>query len=306
MKEYLFTHKDLDGAGCAVLFNLFHSKDICVILCDYNDIDEKIEHILMNRNRGEQCNMFITDICPSKEFCLQLDDAIKSKNFTLKLFDHHKTKSWVTQYSWATFDIKTSGTGLVKEFFEKKNTITKDINSFSSAVTAWDIWQTDSKYRKRGENLTAICKFIGLKKFIETFTKDINADTKEFKDLIRFLDMRKDDYVNTIIETKLNKAQLYLDGYNNTFKIIFATDYLSEIGHTILNHEDGADLKYVCLINPLTNTVSMRSRNKGVDVEKIAKECRGGGHFCAAGFRINFMNNIERKVSEKLNKLNYY
>lgn len=305
-KEYLFTHKDLDGAACAVLFNLYQSKNMCIILCDYNDIDEKIEYLLMSIDKKENYNIFISDICPYKETCLKLDEINNEENVTVKLFDHHKTKSWVLQYSWATFDTKTSGTGLVYKYLTKNIKTKEVINNFVSAVTAWDIWQTKSKYRKKGKNLNAICKFIGLKMFIETFTKDITADIKELKILIKFLDIRKDEYVNKIIGTQLNKARVYTDGYMNMFKIIFATDYLSEIGHTILNHEDGAELKYVCLVNPITNTVSMRSRTDGVDVGKIAKEFRGGGHYCASGFRINFMNNIEKRIADKLNKLDYY
>jgi len=304
--EYLFTHGDLDGAGCAVLFNLFHSKDMHIVICDYNDIDEKINHLLMSRDRGLEYNVFITDICPSKETCLELDSVNQQDNVNVSLFDHHKTKSWLVQYPWATFDSKTSGKGLVLEFFKDKKSIKKEVSNFTNAVTAWDIWQKRSKYRKRGENLNAVCKFIGLKNFIETFTKDIQSDMKEFKTLVEFLDIKKEEYVSSIIRNQLNKAKPYLDGYANTFKIIFATDYLSEIGNEILDCENGKELKYVCLVNPVTNTVSMRSRSGEVDVGKIAKELRGGGHQPASGFRINFMHSIERRVAEKLNKLNYY
>ena len=71
----------------------------------------------------------------------------------------------------------------------------------------------------------------------------------------------------------------------------------------MLQHPDGEDLKYVCLINPVANACSMRSREGETDIGEIAKLFGGGGHQAAAGFSINFTEDIERAVVDVLNKI---
>jgi hypothetical protein len=148
--------------------------------------------------------------------------------------------------------------------------------------------------------------FLGIEKFVEVFSLDLIADLKErFIFVLDTINERKVRYVEKVIKDQLSKARTYPDGFGNKFKILFATDFLSEIGNTALLHPDGEDLNYICLINPVTNTCSLRSRQgENINVGAIAKEVRGGGHKNAAGFPVKMTSSIENTVFKILNAIN--
>jgi oligoribonuclease NrnB/cAMP/cGMP phosphodiesterase (DHH superfamily) len=177
---------------------------------------------------------------------------------------------------------------------------------FVQAVAAWDLWILDSPQRQRGENLNNLLGFIGREAFVDAFVKDPNADElPTFKEITKFLVARRDRYVRQVLKEQLESSDARLDGFGNVFKIIFATDFISEIGHAVLDHPEAEDLKYVCVVNPVTNTCSLRSRDGETDIGKIAAMCDGGGHHSAAGFPVPFKEHLTEMIFGILNKLNY-
>ena len=168
------------------------------------------------------------------------------------------------------------------------------------------MWQLDSPYRKRSEQLNTLLGFIGKDAFVKAFLENLSADTNEpFKTIIEFLVARKNRYVSQVIRAQLAKTRCYSDGFRNRFKVIFATDYISEIGNAALGHPASEDLHYVCVINPILNSCSLRSRTGGVDVAAIASRFDGGGRPAAAGFPFEFTERIEANVWKLLNSLEY-
>lgn len=304
-KTVLFTHNDLDGAGCAILAKKLYKEELKVVFCDRDTIDP----FLLEAIKREK-NILITDISPRKETCLQIDKAIKERDdLQVELIDHHITRSWVNEYEWGTFDNSACGTLLLfnKHFSKERkalNSVTP-LQRFALSVDSWDRWVEDSIFRSRGEKIKLLCYFLGLDNFIGKYKEDIlKSDFGKLNKILNLLVEQRDRYVQEVVNNQLNTVDIHMDGYANMFKIIFATDFFSEIGNAILNHEDGRELKYVCLVNPITNSVHMRSRKGGTDISLIAKECRGGGHAEAAGFGMNFTRKIEEKIEKKLNMLN--
>ena len=129
-------------------------------------------------------------------------------------------------------------------------------------------------------------------------------DNSPFTSIIKYLTDRKKRYVYKVVKEQVPNAKYYMDGLGNTFKIIFATEYMSEIGHAALAYPDHEDLHYICVINPVTNTCSLRSRKGETNVAKLAKLFDGGGHRSAAGFPIQLTEIIESIIFKTLNNVN--
>jgi oligoribonuclease NrnB/cAMP/cGMP phosphodiesterase (DHH superfamily) len=218
------------------------------------------------------------------------------------LIDHHKTRAWVNKYDWAIVDLDKSATEIL--FYQFENKQSGIYFDFVQTISAWDLWKEDSPYRKRAKQINNLLGFIGKDAFVRSFVKNLNADkTEPFKTIIEYLIAKKKRYVSQVIRIQLEKTRLYVDGFRNKFKIIFATDYISEIGSEILAHPASEDLDYICVINPVINSCSLRARKGGIDVQIIAKHFDGGGHASAAGFPFNFTDDIEAKVWKLLNSL---
>ena len=269
---------------------------------DYSTIDDAATQFIKNKNYKPEDTLIFVDICPSQGAC-EFMNSQKPTDLNLCLLDHHKTRSWASKYAWATIDITKCAAQLVYETINP--VVQTKYKEFVQAVSAWDLWILNSPQRQRGENLNILLGFIGRDAFVDAFVKDPNADElPTFKEITKFLVARRNRYVQQVIKEQLESSRGYLDGFGNVFKIIFATDFISEIGHAVLDHPEAEDLKYVCVVNPVTNTCSLRSRDGETDIGKIAAMCDGGGHHSAAGFPVPFKEHLTEMIFGILNGLN--
>ena len=296
MKETrVYTHGDLDGVACAILLKLYRGR-VRVHFCNYDNVDKQLTDFIKEPKNGID-ELFITDICPSEATCDHLD---KLKSVSVRLFDHHKTKSWVTKYRWATFNNDLCGAELVANYID---TLTEEQDDFVKAVAAWDLWKIDSPFRERGEKLNTLVRFMGIYNFMKDFSEDITLDMSDsFRKITKYIEDNKKAKVKQTLHNQLPKARRFMDGRGNTFKILFASDYISEVGHEALNHADEGDLDYVVILNPTHNHCGLRSRGN-VDVSQVAKQLRGGGHKAAAGFIVDFRKRLTKTISNMLSKI---
>ena len=305
MTTFIFTHNDLDGVGAAILVKRGEQEignvNVHISYHTYETIDLDIQNILKEGNHKND-KLIITDICPKEETC-ELINKNLDKFQKISLYDHHRTRSSVQKYPWATYSAEECGTSLAANLTTK----TSDVLNFSFAVKAWDLWILDSQYRKRGENLNTIMGFLGIEKFAEMFFEDPSADLKkQLEFVISSINERKNRYVEKVLKDQIPTSRIYMDGLMNKFRILFATDFISEIANAALKHPACEDLNYICVINPVNDTCSLRSRQEEkVDVGAIAKEVRGGGHTTAAGFPVKMTSMIENVVFKILNSINY-
>jgi oligoribonuclease NrnB/cAMP/cGMP phosphodiesterase (DHH superfamily) len=303
MAYHLKLHNDLDAVGCRIVAELSNLEIASTSYHTYSDIDAAILNYINNKEFSEGDTLLIGDICPSTETAVIIDKEVKN-GLDVELIDHHKTRAWVKQYDWAHVDLTKSATEILFFLFENKASVI--YSDFVKAISAWDMWQLESLYRKRGEQLNNLLGFIGKNAFVTSFGKNLTADLVEpYKTILEHLEARKVQYISQVIRTQLEQARCYVDGFRNKFKVIFASDYISEIGNAILAHPESSDLDYVCVINPIFNACSLRARENGTDVSSIAKFMGGGGHPAAAGFPFSFTEAIEAKVWSALNHLNY-
>lgn len=314
---YIFSHSDLDGAASVTLCKLVYGDQLKSIkFCNYNNIDKELSKFLdekVEENAQQEYPdiplLLITDICPSDSILQRIHATTHLAPF---LLDHHKTKEQIlSKYSWAKFDKTKCGTELVLAFLNNSPTnkygkLFPEVDEWVASVSAWDLWKLSDPRRKRSEQLNMLCFFLGMEEFVNIFSKNINADQLDnYKQLIEYLEKNKKEYVNRIIKEQLRKTEYCMDGFGHTFKIIFASEYISDIGQAALADEDSEDLHFIAIVNPLTNTVSLRSReNEAIDVAKIAQAFNGGGHFHASGFHLDWKRPLKNKIFKLLNSAN--
>jgi len=306
MATYLYTHNDLDALGCAIVAELVYGNVTSTSYNSYQTIDGNIDRLL-ETGIGEDNLLLIADICPSEETCEKLDAAHRAGN-RIQLVDHHKTKMWVNKYKWAICDDSTAcGAKLLWLLNKQAHQNIQDAEEYSKlieAINAWDLWKLDSEHRERGERLNTLLKFIGRKEFLASFQKNPNADKAiPYAHVINYLEKSKNDYVKKVLREQLHKARYYMDDLGNTFKILFVTDYISDVGNAALADKDSEDLKYVVMINPVYGTCSLRAREGEIDVSTIAQRLGGGGHRAAAGFKTDVKERIERQIYKLLTKI---
>jgi oligoribonuclease NrnB/cAMP/cGMP phosphodiesterase (DHH superfamily) len=304
MPYHIKTHNDLDAVGGRITAEAAGLEIVSTSYHGYDTIDDAIRSYIKNKEFSDGDELLIIDICPSQKTCDRLDTFYRSKGKITLLDHHYKTKAWANKFPWATVSKNKAATELVFDLFYKDDEDTVLYEHFVRAVAAWDLWKLDSPYRRRGEELNTLLGFIGKDEFVHSFAKNPQADfIKPYSEIIRYLERKKNRYINQVIRKQLLAAPYRMDGLGNTFKIIFATDYFSEIGAAALAHPESEDIHYICIINPIFNSVSLRSRQGEVDVHCIAARCGGGGHIAASGFQCSFTESIEDHIFQKLNAL---
>jgi oligoribonuclease NrnB/cAMP/cGMP phosphodiesterase (DHH superfamily) len=304
MSTRVFTHVDLDGMGCSLLLNIAG----LVARTEFHDYDSIEGSLIQASSNPKVKNIIITDISPTDSTAQLLSHSGK----VVRLYDHHKTRSFIAKYLWAIYNKDKCGTELV---FDALETLAKEHNlhvefakepkyiEFVETVSAWDMWKTSSPYRKRGENLNTLLGFLGREKFLSIFKENINADMVDpLKTCLEHMNDRKARYINSVLKKQLKSAKFYVDGLGNQFSILFANEFISEIGHAALEHVDFEGVAYICVVNPVVNSCSLRSRDN-IDVSSIAATLNGGGHTNAAGFPFKMTDQIENNIFKLLNSL---
>lgn len=307
MKIKLFTHTDLDGIGCVVLAYLaFGKENVDVEYCNYDDVDDKVEAFMEKEDQYRSCYpIFITDISVSDQVANMIDIISKADyRVKVRLFDHHGTALRLNKYLWCTVSeyldaahtIKTSGT---EKFYlylrytlglKYDQTIRNKISRFASIVRDYDTW----RWKELGEDglvskqMNDLFHIYGRDKFIELTMKCIMFGTSPLHqdewfsetDLLLLEQKQKD--IDIYVEQKEKQITVKTDQWGNTYGVIFAERYFSELGNRLC--EMHPDLAYIAMIDISHGTVSYRAIRDDINLgTEIAHNYGGGGHPKAAG-----------------------
>ena len=94
LQTILFTHDDLDGAGCRIIFELAHHDltkgvDYDIINCANANVDDKVNEALEKDDYiTAETDVCFGDICASSEV---LSKLMELTNGNVKIWDHHRT-----------------------------------------------------------------------------------------------------------------------------------------------------------------------------------------------------------------------
>lgn len=302
MKIKIFTHTDLDGVGCAIIAYLaFGKKNVDVEYCNYDDVDDKVEAFMENEDLYRSYDsIFITDISVSDQVASMIDCLDKVER-TVRLFDHHGTALRLDNYFWCTIyeyldAVKTSGTELFYLYLRNTLSLTYSqatqhkISRFVSIVRDYDTW----RWKELGEDglvskqMNDLFHIYGRDKFIELAMKRIMFSTSPlhqdewFSETdLRLLEQKQKE-IDIYIEQKEKQITVKTDQWGNTYGVIFAEQYFSELGNRLC--EIHPELAYIAMIDISRGTVSYHTIRDNINLgTEIAYNYGGGGHPKAAG-----------------------
>lgn len=308
MKIKLFTHTDLDGVGCAILSYLaFGEENVDVEYCNYDDVDDKVEEFMENEDLYRSYDrIFITDISVS-DWVANMIDCLDKAERKVRLFDHHATAlglnkcEWctVTEYLNVSHGIKTSGTELFYLYLRDTLSsiypsllIQNNIRHFATVVRNYDTW----RWKELGEEgliskqLNDLFDIYGRNKFINWAIGNIHNlyclspmhTFPYFSETDRLLLEQKQKNIDNYVKEKSSQITVKADRFGNTYGVIFAEQYFSELGNRLC--EMHPELTYIAMIDISHGTVSYRTIRDDINLgTEIAHNYGGGGHPKAAG-----------------------
>lgn len=306
----LFTHTDLDGAGCAVLAKLYFNNDVNISYLNNIEVDDQLNAFINSGEYKKYLTVYITDISCSDEIAQKIEKLNKSENTQWVLKDHHKTALPLNKYSWVCIqpeyypvnvedpNIPTCGTSLFNDEFRDVSIACNNrvLQNFVECVRLWDTWQwQDNDLGIVSQKLSTLLKIVGIEKFVSSVAKNIETRNQFF-----------DDVENTLVNLELDRKELYINQKincvipyeyeGNIFALVFASEFISELGNRI----NTLHPEYKGVIIVTEYGISFRTIHNDIDVSVIANNFGGGGHQKAAG--ISFTEDQKRLIVNNILK----
>jgi uncharacterized protein len=272
-KRIIFTHNDLDGMGCAILYQKAF-PDCTIVYCDNNTVEEDLQYVAQ-QTLPPNTHIMISDLNVTPQTAEKLLAA--PGVVELEIVDHHISASPLRVYPWALIDTSYCATKLLFNLLNTNFTL-DDYKDFVELVDNWDRWGGGKGPSEKAREIATLLEAIGKGPFVNRFslTSSIILTESEIV-LLDIHQRRKEEY----FAESLKILELQTDGSDYPFGIVYADQYLSELGNFLLVHRP--DIEYIIMIDTRRAKVHLRSRDT-VDVSKIAVLCGGGGHPKAAGF----------------------
>lgn len=298
MRIKVFTHTDLDGIGPVVLLQTLLEAEVDYECHGYGTIDVAVNAYYNDRLFLDYDMTLITDISVRKDFAIEAIRSMDNQGHKIALLDHHPTAEPLNKYLWAKVvtEKPNCGTTLTLDYIKRNfkeeidgfdPIIIRDAENFANLVSQWDTWLWVKNEDDKPKLLNDLFYIYGREEFLErTVEKLLNANEIITHEDILALKVRQ-RAIEKCIEQKCKQFMLVDNAYENlTAGVVFAEDYISELGHELLKEYDEAH--YVMIINAGSSTVSLRAReDDDIDVEVIAQQYGGGGHKKASGFRFD-------------------
>lgn len=308
-KVILFTHDDLDGAGCRVIFEVYANtaqlKEWQVVICSNNNVDQKVNDTISEAVVSHTTTLIFADICCSKDLLTWLNNKFDN----VIVYDHHLTNMYAKDVIGDKAHIISvndkgkmeSGTSIlykfsIRECFSEVNDL--DIydcdtemmlmDEFVDTVRSYDTYEWKSTGNKNAKALQTLFGLLGMNNFCNTFITRIK-NACDFSNLIS-----DDEY--RFINAKLDNEQAIIDkfteddiipvkvkGYNTALclKSVFAN--ISELAYQFLTKYPKYDI-FVCASLKEGGVFEIRTIRDDIDTgKKIAAPIGGGGHPKASG-----------------------
>lgn len=305
-KAIVFSHNDLDGAGCVILGKL--AFNTCAYrVNNYNNIDKKICDFLDNealKSQNSYDYLFITDISVNDDTINKLNESRYRNSYIL--LDHHDTRTEIHNGDNIFVIVNdsegkpNSGTNLFAEFIEHNFgfKFNQSTNFFVDMVRCWDTWlwkEMDIFTPVELNHLFGHLKFI---EFVKNFCSKLEDNSFGL-----FSDRERE-----IIQKIVDDIQYYFDtmktyiSFEDEYTIGYcvAEDYTSYIADMYLDKNKNVD--FLIILNLKKGLGSIRTQKENIHVGKIAEKLGGGGHEKASGFSINeeLYNSIMSGLNESI------
>lgn len=293
----LFTHNDLDGLSCALLAKLaFGTDQVDFESCRYEDINEKVEAYIEEKQYENYTHCFITDISIKEELAIKIDELLHTMPLKISLIDHHISAQALNSYRWCHIEVadhldtKTCGTSLFYRTLKQLNPpyakllSSSLVRSYVEKVRRYDVWDWQTLNDIESKQLNDLFYILGKERFIDYWEKRMLEDHGNFS---------FDEQHTLLLELKQNEIDKYIEARNEelivkeiagyTAGIVFVSRFQSELGNALA--ELHPELDFIAMIN-LGGGVSCRTIKTDVNLAEIASLFGGGGHAKAAGIPI--------------------
>ena len=315
MKHILFTHDDLDGAGCSVVFKLAH-PDGEVINCSNVNVDEKVNERADTFEGFDE--IFFADICCSKEL---LDDIHRS-GFNLHVFDHHPTNAYAIEVLGEVYatvrstdenGVMVSGTSLLFDNLKSliMNNDSHCMKEFITAVREYDTYTFKQTGNMQAKYLQTLFGMLGLERFCKMYVEQLSSLIGCDMPLI-------DETSMEFIMAKIENEQKVIDSYKlDDIKLFQLGDYVcglvysinanfSEFSNQFLTKYPEIDIMVLPAFGKDSAVFQFRAVKDGIDIGKeIAVPMGGGGHPKAAGAPMSdeLKNKFYSSILEEMSRL---
>ena len=286
----MFTHDDLDGVGCGIIFKAKFGLDAPVSYCSYSTFNNRIAEYLTNMEaKGKVGSLMVTDASISPQTAALLD-AYVARGGQVVLLDHHSNGApdadglpyltWVNAKPWAHVDGSRCGTKLAYDYLQPG----VSWSAFTDLVQDYDVsgWISKVPGEKaspsaQAKELNQLRYLIGKETFAARFAADPSVEFNPGERLI--LDLDKQALENYRVAVERTAMILEPNALGQRFAVAFCDRYTTDIAHMMME-----DLKLdgVVLVDVQHRKISLRSR-EGVNVGQVAARLGGGGHAPAAG-----------------------
>lgn len=315
---YLFTHDDLDGAGCRLVFELAFAhlgrgRGFSVINCSNVNVDEKVRETIAGKGINEDTIVWFGDISASREVLNELQDVAKS----VWVVDHHRTNFFVEHelrepghaiiVPEDKFGQMQSGTSLLfQKLSEMALSRTSDVNAdailggtkahqefvglFVDTVRSYDTYEWKQTGNVTAKEINTLFYILGMERFCELYgryLKDPNYEGGIIGDKVvqMFVDAKLEAEQKAIDEFTVDKIiDTTVRGYRTA--LLIGSCYpanVSELGNQFLAKHPEFDVFAQFTLSD-GGSFSFRAIRDDIDIGKdIALPMGGGGHPKAAG-----------------------
>lgn len=317
-KLFLFTHDDLDGAGCRIIFDLAYGRSnrvesLDIWNCSNANIDNKVAEAIDTGKVSAETIVWFADISASREMLNRIQDAAKE----VWVVDHHRTNFFVEhelrQPGHAIIVPENplgqlqSGTSLLYKklcelaMYTDSGIYNGDllygsrnqqdlIGDFVDTVRSYDTYEWKQTGNQTAKELNLLFSLLGMERFCQMYLGRMR-DSKYSAGVIG------DDSIRMFIDAKLENEQRAIDkftpadvitttvrGYRTALRI--GSCYpanVSELANQFLTKYPEFDIFVLFTVNE-GGRFDFRTVRDDINLgEEIALPMGGGGHPKAAG-----------------------
>lgn len=277
-RPILFTHSDLDGAGCALVMRRHFGKPTEVRFCNareaQTDIQRRLEEMVAGPKKVRP--IWIADLGLNPELAAILD-SFSQRGGEVRLFDHHATSTHLRRYPWAIVDEGRCAAYLLWQALGAA----PELAALIEMIDDRDRWV---KAIPGSDDLAALQGLAGMTRFLARFTQNPSPELTADERLL--LELQQERRIAFCRERQA--ATMVRDVGQFKVGIVLADAYISELGHYLI---DELGLDVACLIDLADSRIFLRSRDE-VDISGLARQLGGGGHRNAGGAQFGVISDL--------------
>lgn len=283
---HLYTHNDLDGAGCGIIARIAFGEKVEIRYNSVGGLNLQVKRFLEKSRKKSY--LFITDLSVDETNEQGLNDFAKSGG-KVKLIDHHKTSLHLNKYSWGMVQIAyengklASATSLFYEYLIQNGLLKpmKGLDEFVELVRQYDTWEWEQNEYIKAKRLNDLFYLISIEEFEEKMVARIQQSEHFAFDPFeeKILDMEEEKIERYVRRKKREIIHSRIDDHH--VGIVHAESYHSELGNDL--GKENPHLDYIAIMNMGGKKISFRTIHDHIDVSEIAGHYGGGGHAKASG-----------------------